>query len=125
MMYQPITPKPTISAPPMMNSMLRPVVAVVGRGDLRRSAVGVGLGRRQRAEGSALGARRSGDGEDEQGGEEGDPTRHGPGQGSHAGAPVNAHLDEAKRPPHVTSRTAISATSPHHTPVDAPATVAA
>ena len=47
---------------------------------------------------------------------QGDPSRHGRGQGSQAGAPVNAQCEPAKRIPHVTRRTAISATSPHHTP---------
>ena len=40
------------------------------------------------------------------------PSRHGRRQGSQAGAPVNAQCEPANRPPHVTSRTAISATSP-------------
>ena len=115
MISQPITPKPTISAPPMMNSDVAAVspssdVAAVGGRRRRR------LGRRQRAEGARLGARRSGEGEDEQSGDEGDATRHGRGQGSQAGAPVNAQREPANRPPHVTRRTAISATSPHQTP---------
>ncbi len=116
MMNQPITPKPMISAPPMMNSTLRPVSPVV------RARLACDRGRRgrlrgrQRPEGAALSAGRSGDGEDEQGREKGNSTRHGLAQGSQAGAPVNAQREEAKRAAHVNRRTPMSATSPHHTP---------
>ena len=116
-MNQPITPKPMISAPPMMKRTLRPVEPSSTVGDLRRSVSasrrspgGSGPKAPDCAPAAAGRARTS------SGGDEGDATRHGPGQGSHAGAPVNAQRDPANRMPHVTRRMAISATRPHHTP---------